>query len=197
MARIKSAIEVAMERTADIEGDTEGMRKEELILCGRKIGAALINQEEGCNPQGELSRYSEEERVTVQEGVLKTISMNLKLPDTNEDLMHLDQIEKALGKLGSKEDIAPLFRQVKDAFSQYLQQKDHTEKTLKTRYEPQLRQKERMVTQQTGQNVRLTFESDPEFMAYLREELRNLKRQYEGALEQARTIIVESFRAGS
>jgi predicted patatin/cPLA2 family phospholipase len=79
--------------------------------------------------------------------------------------------------------------QFADLFKQYLENFSHLEEELKKQWEPRLRQKEQQLRQQTGQEINMTPEQDPEFVQVLNDQLKRLEDQYAGVIKQGKDQI--------
>ncbi|WP_367277248.1 DUF6657 family protein [Oceanispirochaeta sp.] len=86
-----------------------------------------------------------------------------------------------------------MFSQLQQLFSQYLSNLDQLEETMKKQFEPQLRQKELKMRQQTGRDIHLTPEQDPEFLQILSEQISRLDQQYNDVLKQAKEQIKQGI----
>ncbi len=194
MGKIKSALELAMEKTADLKTDKSAVKKKEISREG-KVSLSLYLENPGKSEiTDKIKFYKGEELDWFRSGALETILANLTLPRLKADLEKLVPLEGALSLVsGKKKDSSAMFDQIRQLFSQYLSNLDQLEESLKQQYEPQLRQKEMQLKQQTGQDIRLSPEQDPEFMDLLAKQLSRMDQQYNGVLKQAKEQIRQSI----
>ena len=197
MTEIKSALEIALERTSEIKDDKQTLTANERKQEGKRLASKFLAPaaEDAPDPSSEFKRYSRDEAPYVREGFLETILANLSLPNDGDYKERLTQLEKALQFIvKDKRQLSYLFQQVDQFFEQYLQTKQQVEEQLKQQYEPQLREKERALAQQMGAQIQLKPESDPEFMNLLSKNLTRLEEQYNQALGQVKDELTRIAR---
>ena len=194
MSKIKSALELALERTADVEVDKDAIRRDESAKKGKTLAGRYISDPKSVSLKSELQALSGEELGWAREGVLETLLANLTLPRYEIDISRLPMIADGLKAIGPEKGqdaktLDYLMGQYSDLFKQYLENLRQLEEHLRTQWEPRLRQKEQQLRQQTGQAVRLTPEQDPEFAKVLSEELSRMDEQYAEVLAQGKAEI--------
>ena len=82
MADVKSAYEIAMEKIKDIEPATlEERQKWKFVPKGEELAAKYMKDD--VNLMTELSKYNDEERKYVVQGVSAILIRNIDLPKTN------------------------------------------------------------------------------------------------------------------
>ena len=194
MSKIKSALELALERTASVEIDKESIRKDEYTRKGKSTAGKYIGNPKALSLVDEIKTLKGDEQKWFSDGVIEALLANITPPRYETDLSRYPPIAEALKSIGKKkgpeaENLAYLLGQYEDLFKQYLQNILQMEEQLKTQWEPRLRQKEQQLKQQTGQAVRLTPEQDPEFGKVLTEELSKLDAQYAEILSKGKEEI--------
>lgn len=186
MSKIKSALELAMEKTEGVVIDPEAFRRDNLKKEGRILASRYINRERE-ELKTDLLKIPESDRRLIAEGMSEALMANLQLPRSEKDLTNLPFLEKGLLDTGlEKKTVQEMFRQLSLVFQQYLKSADQLTVMLKQQYEPQLRAKEQKLQQQTGQSIRIEPEQDPEFNRILADHLADLEEQYRQVLVQAR-----------
>jgi hypothetical protein len=189
MALIKSALELALENTAGIEGDREAIKRKEIQEKGRKIASKFLFDPEG---KGEelakaLKEQKKEERPQIEDAALTVFLSNISLPRTDVDEDLLEKIGEGLSIVtGEKKRISTIVKQLGQFLSQYIQNRDKIVEELKKQFAPQLEAKEKALSRQYGRAVHLEPEQDPEFMQHLNHNLGRLEQQYQQALDQAK-----------
>lgn len=181
MSRIKSAWELAMEKTKDIEVDEAKFRestleKEGMALAGSFLNSADMSQDE---LSSRYSSYSAQDVPAVKKGIVNTVFSNLGLPADNLYEMRFERIV-ALVVLISPEGSPAVdaIRQIGDLFSQYTQHRTD-------------------FVQRMQDQIRQAMEEDPEhtnsaqYAQVIQQNLKKLDTQYQGALDSAK----ESLRA--
>lgn len=190
MAIIKSALELALERTKDIAVDKEGLEAQKFRESGMKLVAKAENEPE-FDLKTELGRYSEKEMAWIHEGMRQVIMGYLGLPTGQDSIDRLDRVSPLLISVSHKpKEMEKLLQELLNFFSQYVQQKDQLIQAVRQQLEASLREKEEALFQQTGRRQRLTIESDPEFAKYLTMNLDKLQKQYLSALTPVRDNII-------
>lgn len=188
MAQIKSALELALERTRDIKGDKEALESKKFREEGMKIAARA--QEGEADAAAALAKYSGKEREWVREGLRSVLNQAVALPSGESAIDRLRLLAPLFHALSSRpEEIDGIINELADFLGQYLGQKDQLLEAVRKQAEPKLRQKEEALYQQSGRRVRLTVESDPELSKYLSMNLDKMNAQYEQALEGIRAEI--------
>jgi len=194
MGKIKSALELALEKTADLKTDKSAVKKNMITREGKVAISGFLEDAAKSNLQEKLQDYKGEELEWFKSGAVETVMANITLPRIEADLNKLPPLSDALSYLsGSREEVEGTFEQLGQLFSQYLSNLDQLEEALKKQYEPQLRQKEMKLRQQTGQEIHLRPEQDPEFMQILSEQLSRMDQQYNDVLKQAKEQIKQGI----
>ena len=197
MAIIKSAWELALEKTASLEVDPVKIKQEQKIKEGRQLAATFLMDIDVKKEdiQKKFDAYPKNEKQSVKEGMALTLLNNLALPRTplfKESFPTL----LALGSIVAEgdEQITSLLSQVEGFFSQYLQNQEDLITRMKEQFAPHLEQKQAQLRQQYGPNFVLHPEQDPEFMKLLDKNLLQLDEQYNGILDQAKDQIKELLK---
>lgn len=197
MAVIKSAWELALEKTKDIQVDTEKIERDEKVQNGRKLAASFL-QDEGQTPdsiQAALDKLGPEDRNLYREGILNVILDNISLPQGKGYRTGYERLTKLAGLLGNPA-LSGAMAQIGQFMDQYLDQQDQITDQAKAQWEPQLRQKEAQIRQQYGQEVHLQPEQDPEFLKALSGTLKQLDAQYGQALTRFKGQLTAMLKQG-
>ncbi len=190
MARIKSAWEIALERTESIEIDEEKLAFDEAVKTARAIAGKYLNVDE----EGQEDIFSElqaiKDQKAMKEGVVMTVVQNLNLPS---DTVLTDRYER-IGKLassvsGNNAQVNELMGQLIAFIKQYPEHRKQLLEQLKEQFAPMLQQKEEEFKAKYGQSVTLSAESDPEFVKIAQGQLDKLSKQYNETLEGAKAQL--------
>ncbi len=193
MGKIKSALELALEKTADLKVDKSAVKKNSLTREGKVCASSFLDNPSKSDLADRLKHYKGEEREWFRSGAMDTILANLILPQIEADLQKLNNLAEGLIILtGEKKQTKEMFSQLRQLFEQYIANMDQLEEGLKQQYEPQLRQKEMQIRQQTGQDIHLTPDSDPDFIKLLSEQFGRMEQQYNEVLKQVKEEIRNS-----
>jgi hypothetical protein len=189
MTHIKSALELALEKTDAIKSDKSALAAAEGKEEGKKLAAAFF-QDPKMDLAAALKNIAPDKLAAVKEGFLQIILANLSLPKTEEDIKKLDPIASALLVLtGNKKDIVSLKSQLAQFFQQWLDDKKHLDDALRQQLGPMLRQKEAQLAQQLGRAIKIDPRTDPDYMKAYNKNMGNLENQYGNALAQAKEDI--------
>ena len=183
MARIKSAWELALEKTKDIEVDESKYRAGVLEKEGMALAGKYLNDEQ-MTDQGlaqKYNAYSAEDLATVKKGVVNTIFANLGLPSDNLYEMRFERLV-ALVVLVAEEgsQAVSIIRQIGDLFAQFIK---HREDFI-SRMQEQIKQAMQENPEQVNSN---------QYTQLIQQNLKKLEAQYQGALDNAKESLKESL----
>ncbi|MCK5735406.1 MAG: hypothetical protein KAH21_02965, partial [Spirochaetaceae bacterium] len=102
MSKIKSALELALERTAGVEIDKEAIRKDEYTRKGKSTTGKYLENPKSTSLKDEIEALSGDEQTCFKNGVLDTLLANLTLPRYESDLNRFPPIADALKSIGKK-----------------------------------------------------------------------------------------------
>ncbi len=200
MALIKSALELALERSKDIKVDEAALEANELRIEGKKAAGRYLEDPESGSLADKLAQLPKEKRKAVREGMFDVLSAQLQLPTNEASLEKLDTLSAGfsaltaanggiLGGVGSAvadKRVQALFQQLASFFQQYLEDMRNVEQAIRKQWGPKLREKERQMSSRMGQDVRIDPMSDPEFAAFYKQNVSAARAQYQGALDKAK-----------
>jgi hypothetical protein len=185
MGKIKSALEVALERTESIKGDRNSIDQYEAKQRGKKLANAFLeNPQEGL--EGELKKCPREERDALEQGVFDLLITQVSLPVVKEDQSRIEAAGKGLQAVIKDGRFTTLYRQFLQAIAQYQSEMARYDEALRQQYAPRLRQKEEELSRRLGQDVRLDLFQDSEFVKLYAQTMNALKENYQGLADQVR-----------
>ncbi len=196
MAFIKSALEIALERTKDVKSDPKTVKQDELLKSGRKLASEYLNTLNfnitELNTQ--MNQYKGEERTIFINGIIKTFIANINLPKNNSYEELLQKISEGLSNLSTnKKDTVKMIDQIRQFYIKYLENREQLVEAIKQQYAPRLMQKQQELAEKYGHEVNISPEQDPEFIEILRSNIQKLETQYNeslsGAKEELRKIM--------
>jgi len=193
MGEIKSALELALERTSQIKSDPGAVRAYEAKNRGKRLFAALRE-----DPKLDLGKAiksePKDERRWVQEGLFEVIDANLTLPSSERDLATVDLVVTGLSAvINDRGTVKTLGDQIRQFFSQYLDDRKQLIEGLQKQYAPRLREREQQMAKQYGRPVRIDPATDPEFGKALQDNLGRLQSSYASAFVQVREQLRGMF----
>ena len=195
MGRIKSAWEIALEKTESIEVDANKIRHNANIdAIRRKAGDYLLSEEDTEeNTKSELMKYSQED---LKEALGQTIINSLSLPQTEMGESKKPQRLSFLLSIAlpGNTEVANFLSDVLNHMAQYPKHREQMMEQLKSQFEPMLRDKEERMRAQYGEAPHLTFENDKECREMANKYLERLQDQYQKTLDDAKEQLKEVFK---
>ena len=175
MGEIKSALEIALERTASVAGDKEAVAAGE----ARKEGKILVSRFLD-DPEASLviPGKSGKEQEWLREGVIQVLLANLVLPQDQPAVSRVKRIGVAFAVVKKDRRIGQIFSQLESFMTEYVEERDRLRELVGQQYEPRLRQKEQELSKRMGQPVRIDPMTDPDFLAALRKANAQLDERY-------------------
>lgn len=195
MSEIKSALELALERTADVKGDKKKLEAHESRQKGMRLAGRFID-DPSVDAKTEIKRIDRSQQPAARDGFYHVLLSHLALPTQESDVERLQIVQKGLQQVIKDQNLVDgLMDQVIQYMQQYLDTKNQLTERLRQQFEPRLRQKEEQLAQQTGRQVRLDPANDPEFAQALNENLQRLQGQYAQVIDQAKEQFDQLFSA--
>ncbi len=193
MSQIKSALELALEKTQDVHSDRKSLEAYEMRQQGKRL-VSKLNEDPDLDIKKELKQFSGEQQRSVKEGFYQVIMSNLGLPNSEADLAKIDTLEKGLGAvIKDRGSVQQLFEQTRGLLKQYLENRQHLIEQLRNAFADRMRQREEELARQFGHAVKIDPAQDPEFASALQQHMGRLRQQYEGVLQQLRTELDRMF----
>jgi hypothetical protein len=192
MGRIKSALEIALERTETVKSDKTSINLFEAKQRGKKLANEFLADPK-INLEEEFKKTPKDQLSSLKQGLFDVLVSQLALPATPDDEKRIENAGKGLQLVINNSRFTALYKQLVQMLAQYLDQAAQYEEALKRQYAPKLRQKEEELARRLGREVRLDPFQDPEFTAYFNQNMNSLKEHYEGVLEQAREEALRLF----
>ena len=192
MAIIKSAWELALEKTEKLQVDPVKIKRDLKVKEGRQLAGTFLSDIDATK-EGTKKQYDAvpaEEKEAFKEGMALTMLSNLALPRNTafkENFAKVLDLGMILGE--GNEQLEQLLGQLEGFFSQYLENQEDLIERMKQQFAPALQQKEAQLRKQYGPNFTLRPEQDPEFMKLLDKQLSQLDDQYTNILTQAKAQI--------
>jgi hypothetical protein len=184
MGRIKSALEIAMERTEGVKSDKNSIGLFEAKQQGKRLANDFLSGEKSLEEA--IKKVSKEEQESVKQGAFEVLVSQINLPALPEDIKRLERVGKGLAAIIGDRRFSMLYQQFIQAVSGFLDEAAQYEDALKRQYAPKLRQKEEEIARRIGRQVKLDPFQDPEFVAYFNQNINALRSNYEALVDQIR-----------
>lgn len=139
-----------------------------------------------------LAAIPKERREAAREGAFEVFVSRIQLPssavsDPDAELGPVREGLKALNAapFGEKK-IQDLFVQLTGFLKQYLEDAKKVDEAIRKQFAPRLKAKEQELSARMGRPMRLDPMNDPEFAAFYKQNVGQMKAQYQDALDRAK-----------
>ncbi|MDR1898451.1 MAG: hypothetical protein LBQ55_00410 [Treponema sp.] len=192
MGRIKSALEIAMERTESVKSDKSSITEFEARQRGKKLANDFL-EDPAIDMAEEINKAPKEEQAALKQGVFDVLRSQIILPLAKDDLKRIEKVGKGLQTVIGAGRFAGVFKQLIQGLTQYLDEADRYEEAIRRQYAPKLRQKEEELSRRMGREVRIDPFQDPEFIAFFNQNMNALKGSYQAMVDQVRDEAARLF----
>jgi len=184
MGVIKTALEIALERTEGVKSDKSGIAQYEARQKGKKLANEYLNGD--TDIKDAIKKTPAGEQDSLKQGIFDILSAQIQLPLSQEDAKKVEKAGKGLEEVIKSKEFPVMFSQFIRLVSQFLQESSQYEQAIRQQYAPKLRQKEEELSRRYGREVRIDPAQDPEFIAFYNQHMNALKGNYESVVLQAR-----------
>lgn len=194
MAKIKSALELALERTNDIVEDRDALFQKEQKEAGMRLVARYFDNPEEVDLGKELNNSDPKASQSMTEGILTLILQSIQLPNSRDQLentLRYRPIAKALTRGSAVVD--ELYDQLDQLLSRYMDEQQQLIENVKSQLAPHIKAKEQQMEQQTGQKVTIQPERDPDFQRIIKQQVDQFNGQYKQYIDQVKSQIPSLF----
>ena len=192
MGKIKSALEIAMEKTENIAIDENKIREnQENDKIRRIAGEYLAKEERDDSLLKGLEDYDDE---SLKRALKSLILSSVSLPTyeiVDDRYERLSKVMEYIMK--DKRDAIALYERIVTFLKQYPLHRKQLVDALKKQLEPMLEQKSEEMSQKLGRQVKLSVEDDKETLEIIEQNLEHLEKQYNENLESAKKSLEASF----
>jgi hypothetical protein len=193
MGRIKSALEIALERTESVKSDKAGIGRNEAKQKGKRLANAFLAKE-AVKLEEEIKKTPEDLRESLKQGMFDVLVPQITLPVSAEDMPRIEAVGKGLHLLlkDGHADVSvtasftTMYKQLVQLLSRYLDEIARCDQAIRQQYAPRLRQKEEELSRRFGREVRVDPFQDPEFIGFYNQNITALKADYQAATDQVR-----------
>jgi hypothetical protein len=192
MARIKSALEIAMERTESVKGDKGSIDQFEAKQRGKRLANSFLENPK-ISLEEEIKKLPREQQEALRQGAFDVLVSQVILPLSKDDEKRIEAVGKGLQYLVGDSRFALLYKQFIQTLSRYLDEVNQYGEAVQRQYAPKLRQKEEELGRRLGRPVQIDPFQDPEFVAYYNQNMNALKGNYQSLVDQVREQAVLLF----
>ncbi len=192
---IKSALEIAMERTTALKADSVAIKANERRKDGKRLAGEYLANPDAVDLKARIEAEPKEDRGLLREGAYETLATRIQLPlsrdsDGSADLAVAAKGFAALATgFGAEGKVEKLFQQLQAFMQRFISDADQLDQGLRRQFEPRLRQREQEAAARTGRAVRLDPMADPEFVKVYQQQAGMLKSQYQDVLDKAKADL--------
>jgi len=183
MGKIKSALEIALERTESVISDKNSIGQYEAKQKGKRLANEFLG-ETVKSLEEELKKASEDELLSLKQGIFDILISQITLPATKDELNRVETAGHGLHTIIGSKHFGEMIKQMVQILKQYLDEAAQYEDAIKKQYAPKLRQKEEEISRRLGRHVKLDPFQDPEFLGFFNQHMNALKSNYEGAVNE-------------
>lgn len=195
MGKIRSAWEIALEKTENMEIDHEKIKHNAEVDSIRRIAGTYITGDEASDEgiKEKLSSYSPS---VLREALSQTILNSIVLSQDDTGLSEKTEKIGALIRIAfHNPEILGYYIEISQHMSDYPKHKEELIKKLKEQIEPMLRQKEVAMREKYGESIHLTIENDKESMEMVKSYIDRLNTQYHDTLDTAKAEMEKLMQA--
>jgi phage-related tail protein len=193
MSFIKSALEIAMEKTEGIKGDKTALAaaagKEE----GKKLASAFF-ADPTMDAAKKFKEFPADRLPWIKEGFFGVVLANLTMPRDEADIARLEPIGAALeAVIRDKSQVKEIKKQLGQFFKKCIEDRKHLADALVKQLAPMIRQKEAQLAKQMGRPIKIDPKADPDFAKAYNQNMGNLESRYSEVLAQVKAELSEMF----
>jgi hypothetical protein len=198
MAMIKSALELALERTKDLKVDEAAMEASNIKNEGRRAAGKYL-EDFGQFDLAKAVKEAKTQQELFRRSASEVFIAQIQLPGAYYDPERISLVGSGLAVLASltpsgkddspaaaKKQVEGLMQQISAFMEKYLEELKRVEQAIRSQWAPKLREKELKMAARMGQDVRLDPMADPEFSAFYKQNVEALRGNYSEALERAK-----------
>jgi len=192
MGKIKSALEIALERTETVKGDKDSIA----LFSAKQKGKKLANEflDGGVKSlEDEIKKEAQGAQEHLKQGIFDVLISRINLPAAKDDLERIETAGRGLAAIIADKAFGEMVKQFIKLMNQYLGEASQYEEAIKRQYAPKLRHKEEELSRRYGRQVKLDPFQDPEFVAFFNQHINALKGNYQGAADQVREEAARFF----
>ena len=192
MGKIKSALEIALERTESVKSDKGSIGQFEARQKGKKLANEFL---EGSvkSLEEEIKKTAKDEQENFKQGIFDILITRICLPIAKEELQNIEAAAKGLLAIIKDKRFAEIVKELPKIMNQYTEEAAQYENAIKQQYAPKLRQKEEEITRRLGREVKLDPYQDPEFVAFYNQHMNALKANYQAVLDDIKEEAARLF----
>lgn len=189
---VKSALEIALEKTRNLDINPESLKESENIELGKRLGAKLLSNKKGFDIFSELDSKNDAETRQITEGIEFILLANIVLPWAPGSLTESQTSLEAITRFRKNStSVTEACAQVTQLLRNYERAKEDTLNDLKTSFRHQLNSYQG--TDSGSPNI--PPDTEPEKLPQFQKELLNQLRQLNAHYEEALVALKKNLKA--
>ena len=192
MGKIKSALEIALEKTESVKSDKGSIGQFEAKQKGKKLANEFLAGE-AKSLEDEIKKTSPDEKASLKQGIFDVLISQISLPAAKDDIKRIEKAGQGLNTIIGDKHFGEIIKQLSQIMNQYLDEAVNYEEAIKRQYAPKLHKKEEELSRRMGRQVKLDPFQDPEFVAFFSQNMNILKESYQTAADQVREEATKLF----
>ena len=183
MARMKSALEIALERTESVKSDKGSIETFEIKQKGKKLANEFLSGSK-ISLEDEIQKESGETQKNLKQGIYDVLITQITLPAVKDDIKRIEDAGQGLNIIIGKNRFGEVVSQLSQLMNQYMDEFAQYDEAIKRQYAPKLQRKEEELSRRMGRQVNIDPFQDPEFVGFYNQHINTLKGNYEAAITQ-------------
>lgn len=184
MGIIKTALEIALEKTENVKSGRASVDQFEAKQRGKKLANEFLAGEKDLAQ--EIKNTPSDQQESLKQGIFDVLISQINLPVIKEDEERIELAGKGLQTVINNKQFNILCQQLTQVVSRYLQDASQYEQAIRQQYAPKLRHKEEELSRRMGREVRIDPLQDPEFIAFYNQHINALKNNYEPIIKEVK-----------
>ncbi len=196
MSLLKSAWEIALERTEEIKADPEKIRNEALLNEGRRLAGSYLfaDDPEEIPIDASYASCELDKKEMMREGIAITILLNIALPQTEDYLPRFDRIYHLAELIGEETpEATKMLGQIKMFLQKFISAKAGLVERMKQQYQGVFEEKQERLMQKYGKGINVSMEQDPEYLQMVQKGYAQLSAQYQQVLSDAKEQLKQMW----
>jgi len=192
MGKIKSALEIALERTESVISDKGSIGQFETKQKGKRLANEFLAGTVK-SLEEELKKASKDELASLKQGIFDILISQITLSTVKTDIKRVENAGQGLHEIIGDKNFGEIVKQMVLVLHKYQIEAAQYEEGIKRQYAPKLRQKEEELSRRIGRHIKLDPFQDPEFVAFFNQNMNALKANYEGIIDEVREEARQFF----
>ncbi len=193
MSKIKSALELALEKTKNFTVDKEKMEENKYKKIG-KMAVSKLFGESDYQINDSLKGLNNKQKKWMKQGMLDVLLSNFILPKDKTALAGFKKVEQVFYKIINNINyLKTVFTKLHSFFGEYIEEKEHVQELINQQYAPHLKQKEEELSKKLGKEVKIDPAQDPEYVSIVRNNMLQIESKYQTTLTKAKRDMLETL----